>query len=393
MRRLTSIFIALLALTPLVAAADASGGGSAAARPRALTASVAAGWAAKPIAAGIKPVLALDRRGKPAVAYLREDPNGLVAFASAASGWKPETVARGYFYGPIGLAFDRQNRPNIAYHDHQATQVDLSLGALAYAVKDGSRWKVEDIPHRGHDGWDSTIAIGPDGVVRAAGVIPSQFNFQEGVLYYELRNGRWTVTPIGSGPIAYEYNVSLAVDPKTKQPGISYYNDRSGDLVFASFDGKKWKIQTVVAAGDAGKFSSLQFDSRGRPHISFFQQTSATAGTVRYAVLDGGTWKVEDVGPLTDVQIGMIGARRNSSLALDAKGVPHVAFSDRKVVRYAIRSPKGWKIATVATAGKRPLGQLVSLQLDRSGKGQLAYYEVTATSPELEGEVVYAAQK
>lgn len=387
MRRSIPLAVALLALVAVIAAAGAS------AKQGPVTASVAAGWTAKPIAAGIKPVLALDRRASPAIAYLQEDLDGFVAFASAAGGWKAEIVSRGYFYGPIGLAFDAQNRPNIVYHDHQGRRVDLARGALAYAVRDGSRWQVQPVPHPGHDGWDSTIAIGPDGIVRAAGVLPSQFNYTEGVDYYESRNGRWTVTPIGSGPIAYEFNVSLAVNPTTRLPALTYYNDRSGDLVFAGLDGKRWKLETVVSKGDAGKFSSLQFDSRGRPHVSFFQQTGATAGTVRYAVREEGGWKVEDVGTLDDVELGMTGARRSSSLALDARGVPHVAFSDRKVLRYAVRSATGWKVQTIVTARQRPLGQLVSLQLDRTGRPHLAFFEVTATSPELRGEVVYLTRK
>lgn len=358
-----------------------------------VTAKIAPGWSARPVGEGIKPVLALDRNGKPAVAYLLEALGGSVSYAAAADGWRPQTVANGYFYGPIGLAFDKSGRPNVVYHDHQDQRVDLAKGGLGYAVRNGNRWAVSSAAHPGHDGWDSTVAIGRDGVVRAAGILPSQFNSSEGVDYYELRGGQWRVTPIGSGPIAYEFNVSLAVDPRSGRPALTYYNDRSADLVFASFDGKRWTRETVAAQGDAGKYSSLSLDRRGRPHISFFQERSASSGTIRYATKRNGKWTIEDVGTLTAFEGGMTGARRNSSLALDAKGVPRIAYSDKKVLRLATRTASGWKAETVASAAARPLGQLVSLALDGRGRPHLSFYEVTGTAGILEGEVVYVTKK
>jgi hypothetical protein len=181
--------------------------------------------------------------------------------------------------------------------------------------------------------------------------------------------------------------VSLAVDPDGR-PALTYYDDRAGDLVFASFDGKRWNLERAVSKGDAGKFSSLAFDAQGRPHVSFLQQESPTSGAVRYAVRDGKKWVVEDVGTLGDLVLGMTGARRNTSLALDAVGVPHIAFSDRSGLRYAVRSQSGWDVQDVVTAGERPLGQLVDLALDETGTPHLAFYEVAGESP-LEGLVAH----
>lgn len=356
-----------------------------------LSASTAAGWVATLIGPGTKPDLALDAGGSPGIAYLLEDiGEGFVAFASAGEGWVPDRFIEGYFYGPIGLAFDPQGRPNVAYHDHQANNFDRALGDLAYALRDGGQWAIAAAEDDGHDGWDSTIAIGADGVVRAAGVDPQQFDRADGVEYYELRDGTWTVTAIGSGPIEYEFNVSLAVSPDGL-PAISYYNNRDRDLVFASFDGASWTIETVVSDGDVGKFSSLAFDAAGRPHISFYDDLGGSSGRVLYAVRDGDAWTVEQVGTLDDVEQGMFGTRRNSALALDAQGVPHVAFSDKSVIRYATRTDAGWDVEEIVTAGDRALGQLVSLALDGAGMPHLSFFEVTSSAP-LDGLVVYLAR-
>ena len=147
----------------------------------------------------------------------------------------------------------------------------------------------------------------------------------------------------------------------------------------------------MASDGDVGKFSSLQFDAEGRPHISFFEDLGGSSGRILYAVRDGGAWTVEEVGTLDDVQQGMTGTRRNSSLALDAGGVPHVVFSDEGVIRYATRTEAGWDVQEIVTAGDRPLGQLVSLKLDAAGTPHLAFFEVTSGGP-LDGLVVYVTQ-
>ncbi len=410
MRPSLPILISLLALVTIVAAACTSdGGGDGRLTPEpaptrdngdadtgttsdTLTASVSDGWSATTIGSGIKPALALDATGSPAIAYLFEDVSeGFVTFASAADGWTLDRLVEGYFYGPIDLAFDPQGRPNIVYHDHQAPGFDPELGDLTYALRDGSAWQIVTVADDGHDGWDSTIVIAADGVVRAAGVDPSQFGGTDGVEYYELQDGTWSVTAIGSGPIPYEFNVSLAVSPDGL-PALSYYDDGSGDLVFASFDGAEWNLETVQSEGDVGKFSSLQFDAEGRPHISFFEELGGSSGRVLYAVRDGGAWTVEEVGTLAEVRLGMTGARRNSSLALDAQGVPHVAFSDQGVIQYATRTDAGWEVQDIVTAGDRPLGQLVSLKLDGAGTPHLAFTEITNAGP-LDGLIVYLTRE
>ncbi len=335
--------------------------------PDPLSFTLAAGWQATFVDEGIKPDIALDASGSPGVAYMREALDGWIRFASATDGWQVETVAGGYFYGPIGLAFDPGAGPHIVWHDHQDSSFDLDKGDLAYGVREGSAWAVESAADAGYDGWDSTISIGSDGVVRAAGVEPVQFGLANGVEYYERRDGVWTVQPIGSGPIPYEFNVSLALDGDGF-PALTYFEASDGDLVFASFDGSEWNMELVASEGTVGMFSSLAFDAEGQPHISFFETVEATAGVIHYASRDAdGGWTVEKIAELTDVELGMTGTRRNSAVAVDATGVPHVVLSDRSVMSYAVRGADGWEIEELVPAGGAPLGQLVSFRLGADG--------------------------
>lgn len=401
MRRRVLHAATVLALVPFVAVACGGGGGDDEAAPSATAetapagepaATIASGWTATGVGRGIKPALALDANGKPAVAWIFENlPSGFVKYAASADGWTEQTVDEGYFYGPLDLAFDAEGRPNVVWHDHEGEDVDPRRGNLAHSVFTGERWETSAARDQGHDGWDSTIAIGGDGVLRAAGVDPSQFESDDGVEYYERgADGAWTVESVGAGPIAYEFNVSLAVTPDGV-PALSFYNDRDGDLVFGTRAGGSWRLETVASEGDVGKYSSLGIDAQGRPHISFFEQASESAGTIRYGVRDGDRWTFEEVGALDQVATGMTGARRNSALALDPDGVPHVAFTDRGVLRYATRTEAGWDVEDVVTAADVPLGQLVSLRIDGGGTPHIATYEVTGEGP-LDGLVFYVTR-
>jgi len=295
-------------------------------------------------------------------------------------------VVEGYFYGPIGLDFDPAGVPHIAYHDHQNPRFDPKLGDLTHAVLTADGWETSPAHDDGHDGWDSTIRIGSDGVVRAAGVDPSQFGSLDGVEYYELIDGVWTVESIGSGPVEYEWNVDLQIaDDGTL--GISYFQSTDLDLMFASRSpGGSWQIETVAADGDVGRFSSLAFDQGGSAHISYW---NADTSMVEYATNVSGDWTTSEVAGLGGVEIDMEGARRITSLAFDSNDTPAIAYSDTTGIWIARQaSDDTWDSENVITAGSNPLGQLVSLAIDQADQPHLAFTEITGHRP-LTGNITY----
>lgn len=351
-----------------------------------LSFSVADGWTATSLGSGVKPAVALDSSGSPAVAWLFEQiGEGFLAYAAAANDWEGSAVQEGYFYGPIDLAFDPVDTPYIAYHDHQADTFDQALGDLTLTFPEGDAWLIDVAGDPGHDGWDSTLAISGDGVLHAAGVDPAQFGSEVGVEYYRNSGDGWQVTPVGSGPTPYQYNVGLALDG-AGSPALSFYNTEEGDLVYASIDGTSWSTETVASQGDVGKYSSLTFDPAGNPAVTSFEQSGPDAGRIIYAVRQGDIWSLDVVGELSSFSEG--NARRNSSLAFDSLGRPHVAFSDTSGVWYSVREEQGgWLTEQIVTADL-PLGQLVSLKLDQSDIAHIGIYEITNTRP-LDGTAAY----
>jgi len=340
------------------------------------TSAAAGGWTVTAVARGVKPTLALDAEGNPAVTYVRQGVGGWVEFASADDDWKPTRIAEGNYAGPADLEFDGEGRPHVAWHDHELAEVSSRYGNLVHAVREGETWEVATARDQGHDGFQTSLAVG-GGVVHAAGIEPVQYQTDQGVEHYVLRNGAWSVASIGTGALEYEYDVSLALTADGL-PALTYFDDRAGALVYAEEKGGSWTLERV-ASGEAGEFSSLAFDSQGTPHVAF----SDERGGVGYAARFDGAWHVEELargdGPTA------------VALAIGRGDVPHVAFADRRALRYAVRTGDGWQVEDVATAGNRPLGRRVSLVLDDDGTPHLAAYELTRSKP-LRGVVLYATR-
>jgi hypothetical protein len=347
-------------------------------------------WATEKIGEGIKPALAIDGDGVVHAAFMTEARMGGVFYTNNESGFfEPEAVSEGYFYGPLDIAVTADGQPFIAYHDHQAERFDPNKGDAVVAASSADGWELTIVSDPGHDGWDNSIAVDSDGNWHAAGIDPAQFGRMSGVEYATNAGGSLSVEEVGSGPIVYEFATSVALDNEGR-PGVTYYDDKVQALAYASHDGSTWSVELVDQNGDAGRYAALAYDADGNPHISYFVFESETAGMVRYARWDGSAWGIENVDTLDDVQAGMVGARKITSLAIDEGGTIHLAYSDRNHIVYGQRDESGWAVGEVPQVSDNPLGQLVELALDPDGNPHLIWFEVFNDAP-LDGDIIYAA--
>lgn len=349
-------------------------------------------WSFEKVGEGIKPAIALDAGGTPHITYLTEAMRGAAFYTTNKSGeWKTEKLAEGYFYGPIDIDVTSGGEPYITYHDHQATGFNPRLGAGVVAARNGGAWELTTIKDRGHDQWDADIAVEDNGNWHVAGIDPSQFGSQDGLEYITNAFGGVKVEQVGSGPQPYEFAVSIEVGPGGVV-GISYFDASSADLRYAERGpgaSGAWTLTTVDGAGDAGRYSSLAYDSNGAPHISYMTLTGRGSGTVRHAWRDGGAWKTEDVGTLDNIQAGMTGARKITAIALDADDNLGIMFSDRAVVKYASRENGAWASSTVFENKGNKLGQLVEFALDSDALPHVTFFELTSGSGPLFGDILY----
>jgi hypothetical protein len=348
-------------------------------------------WREEEIGEGIKPAFAIDDDGVVHATFLTEADHGGLFYAHNRSGeFEVETVAEGYFYGPIDLALTPAGDPLIAYHDHQGLQFDPALGDEVVAQLTETGWDLTTVADDGHDGWDNSIAVDDAGNWHTAAVDPSQFGSEDGVEYATSVDGAVTVVPVGSGPIKYEFATSIQLD-SSGSPAIAYYNDRDQQLEFASLGASGWSVEVVDNQGDTGRYASLAYDADGAPHIAYYVAESRETGIVRHAWKDTSGWQIEDVGRLENVRMGMIGARKITSLAFDPEGGLHLAYTDRDHLIYAQKTDDGWIGQEVVEPGSRVLGQLVELAIDSDGVPHLIWFEAVQVSPSLEGVVRYAA--
>lgn len=350
-------------------------------------------WTFTEIGPGIKPAIAVDGNNLPHVSFLTEARGGAVFYATNKSGaWQTETVAKGYFYGPVDIDVTSAGEPYIVYHDHEAAQFDPSLGSGVLLIKNDDGWDRVRISDPGHDQWDADVAVEDNGVWHFGGIDPSQFGSSSGLEYITNAYGDPRVEEVGSGAIPYEFGVSVEAG-KDGIVGISYYNEPERSLNYAergAGESGTWSIAKVQADGDSGRYSDLAYDKDGNPHLSYWVFTGSSAGVVRHAWRGGdGAWQIEDVGELDAVEPGFTGARKMTAIEMASDGTPQIMYGDKAKVVYATRNSDGsWTNTTVVEAGDRPLGQLVEFALDGNDQPHVTYTEITQGNP-LEGIVFY----
>jgi hypothetical protein len=349
---------------------------------------IAQSWQFFEVDEGVKPALKLDSKNIPNISFMLEAQTGYIrhaVFNKSTLIFDISEISIGYFYGPLDLAIDKNDLPHINYHNH-TFQDQIHL----YLTDTG--WIEDRIKDPGHDGWDNSIKIDANNNVHTSSIDPSGFG-GDGVEYAYLNGSNWQVEAIGSGPIMYANTTSLAID-KQSNPHITYYDDSTQDLMYATKEMGNWSISIVDSAGNVGQFSSLVLDSLDVPTISYYQHLYDSIGVIKIAVWKNSIWNITNIDSLDHVFIGFSGARNMTSLTLDSQMNPHLTYSDEKILKYTKWDGSNWqreKIVDVSNTST-VLGHLTSLQLDTEGYVHVCYYEVTNKTP-LRGIVKYVTNK
>ena len=352
---------------------------------------VSTDWNVVEIGIGVKPAFDFGTDGKIHVMGMTETGGGVVWHAAAqtiAGPWTPATVADGYFYGPGDLVVDSNGATHMAWHNHVDQDpnhgiVDSQGGIALYRIETPGN----------HNGWDNSLALDKTGGLYMASVDPNSMGATHSLEFSSFDGNAWSYEAVtGSGAFMYGLNTSIAID-SAGDPHIAYCNSlgwtSDGDLMYATRPGGgAWQISTVATGGIRGRFPSLALDETDRPHLAWLDADSGAPvnqtiqGFVQYGVLNGASWDIEQIDTLDNVTLGSNHARKSASLALDARGRPHVAYADKRDIKIASKAGETWVTSSIVHQEADTYKGLVVLRIRNDGIPGVVFWQDHPTPSE-----------
>ncbi len=289
------------------------------------------------------------------------------------------------------MLVDPADTVHIAWHSHGTG--GPTGGPIHATITPGGATTTTAIESPRHDGWDPSLALDPQGNLHLATVYPSSYNTPASLQHGVHDGTAWQHDTIAdSGLFIFGHGTTIGID-SAGRPRIAYTDTDTytgpGNLVLATLDAGSWAFDTLVdgaASGvPAGRFPSLAIDDQDRVHLAWIDldPSNTLLGTVRYGLLDGGSWTTQTVDTLDTVRVGSINGRRQVSLQLDANDQPHLGYGDRRAVRYAELADGAWDITPVAASTTVLYNGQVDLRLDAGGDPILAFWQTHPDEPGL----------
>jgi hypothetical protein len=111
--------------------------------------------------------------------------------------------------------------------------------------------------------------------------------------YAEQTRSGWAVAVADSSTKIGGGYISLAFNPKTSRPAMSYYDAYNADLKYALFNGSRWTTQSLATKGTVGLYSTLTIEAdTGVADILYYNKG---ADMVCRARGFGSTWSLTSV--------------------------------------------------------------------------------------------------
>ena len=318
-------------------------------------------WADRVIGNGIKPDIAYHNRSV-FIAYMTEASQGFVkCYEHRVDDHIATTnISTGYFYGPLDIDVDNNGSPRILYHDHTTED-------LIHASKQNESWILSQISHPGHDGWDGSIYIDESNRSHLISIDPGG-----GAEYATLVNTEWAVETINASPTNYKFATDIRVNSDIIH--VTYYIANTQELYYSKRENGAW-VSEVIAQNAI--YPSMTLDDANNPSVAYYKVVG-TESSIQLAKREGGQWVSTKIEDISDIEVNFSGARKIVDLEY-ANGKYHIAFSNKKIVRYGTLEDSGWKLqnAVDVSGAETTLGQQISLVIDENDFPHMTYYERT----------------
>lgn len=171
-----------------------------------------------------------------------------------------------------------------------------------------------------------------------------------------------TVIDVTGGDI-YILSTSLAL-ASSGEPHISFTKQDyfCSWIVYSYWDGSDWQADSPVGLYSSN--SSLELDSSDNPRFSY------TSTHLEYVSWNGSDWQNDIVDPVSYVLA-------TTSLDLDSSGYPHISYYDctNEDLKYAFWDGSVWNLEIVDSSGS--VGKYTSLRLDPSDHAHISYLDAS----------------
>ncbi|MEN8262450.1 MAG: hypothetical protein ABFR82_03210 [Nitrospirota bacterium] len=324
---------------------------------------------------GLYSSIAMDSLGNAHISYNDYD-NGDLKYTTNASGsWVTGTVDSA---GTVGLYtsidIDTSGNAHISYYD-------WDNGDLEYATNSGvtpgtgnctnTDWDCATVDSSGTVGLYSSIAMDS-----SANLHIGYYDNSTGDLKYATNSGvtpgagnctntDWDCETVDSTGAVGLYS-SIAMDSSARAH-ISYYNNSTGELKYATNATGSWVDEAVDNSGDAGLHTSIATDSLNNIHISYYDDLN---GDLKYVTNATGSWVAETVERLG----GTVG--KYTSIAIDSSDNVHISYyhNANGDLKYATNATGSWVTETVDGVGTY-VGSYTSIAMDSSDNVHISYYD------------------
>lgn len=321
-----------------------------------------AGWETTTVDAdagryGGKCSLALDRRGRPHIAYWS---NGMEPYISYArwdgEGWRVQMIDDSIGRGDCELTMrlDREDRPHIVYGNYFYDKSTPPSCDYAYACKyarlEGDKWYVAKVIAGPGSLRRLALALDNDGAAHLALVRSENEPGGCDELSYGRYDGNaWEWESLTAARVLSEH-LSIFLASGTEPRVLC------GKAYFVALEGR-WEKRSVPYEGSAA------VDAPGRLHFAFRDD-----GLI-YARRTENGWKKEPVD-------AKWGAGFGASLALDRDGLPYISYRNRYDLRFAHFTGEEWVVHAVEEFN-RPAERDIDtwLAVDDEGRPAIAYFD------------------
>lgn len=305
--------------------------------------------------------LAIDQQGNPHIAAIETSTVTLKYIRRVGTNLSVQNVTTG---GPasVSLALNTAGRPMIVYPAIIAK--DLRTSTLLM-----NGW-MEEVADSAFDraAFFATVALDKTTNQRPH----LAYRAPNGVVRYVVAGSSQIPTMIGTTSTEHASRM-LAVD-NANVPHLVFVTTNTGDLVYVSLTGSNWPVETVSQPGETADFVSVAIDPMNQAHVVYYDSASHS---LKYAQRNVGTpavWTRETIDAVTGGDVGQW-----ASLAVDARQIPHVAYTDAMTgeLKYARRQGRRWE-KMVVDSRQLPI-KFCSIALDKDGLPHMSYFDTNRT--------------